>query len=129
MVKSAIFKTIMPRLSIKYALVEVLGFVSNMPRSIPDMPRQGNRGIFDSRATEAYLIARPTFISRLLVLLGVILVPVLHGRCFRSVFRNESTITTGAYSSTLREFHACWLSAMRHSRTRLKKNTLIEVSA
>ena len=69
------------------------------------------------------------FISRLLVLLGVILVPVLHGRCFRSVFRNESTITTGAYSSTLREIHACWLSAMRHSRTRLKKNTLIEVSA
>ena len=33
-------------------------------------------------ATEAYLIARPTFISRLLVLLGVILVPVLMAAVF-----------------------------------------------
>ena len=67
MVKLAIFKIIMPSLSIKYASVEVLGCVSNMPRLGP---------------TEAYLIARPTFISRLLVLLGVILVPVLMAAVF-----------------------------------------------
>ena len=107
------FQIAMPRLSIKYASVEVLGSVSNMPRSIPNMPRLG--------PPEAYLKAIPTFIIRLLIRLAVLQVKVLHFLCFRSVFRNESTITSGAYSSTLKKIHAYWLSAMRPSRTRFRK--------
>ena len=122
MEKSAVFKTIIPRLSIKYASVEVLGCVSNMPRSIPNMPRLS--------PTEAYLIARPTFISRLLVLLGVILVPVLMAAVFGQFSEIRAPSPPGRTHPRFKKNpRLLALSHAAKSYALKEKSTLIEVSA